>query len=338
MNANGPRLHAIEVRWQFLATAAVVPAEIKAEPSRTVAGAGDPLFAVDHDGVRCLLVPTNGPQPVPAEASGAAVRIKSVELTLAGSRAWYLKIACLAPELYDRFTLLVSDVLDAVMATPMAPALATLQTLAQWQELMRGQSRRASREALAGLFGELTFLESVLGEVPSASVDCWQGPNGERHDFMRGAVAVEVKTTLTRTGRKAGIHGIDQLEPQTASGLLYLAWMRLEVAVGAGETVREIAERIKGKTPYRNAFDTLLASFKFDLTDDSAQVRFIVREHAMFVVDGDFPRLTTRLLTAQSVMNGVGAVSYDIDIATGAVTPLTAAETSAVVRLIAAAA
>ena len=331
MNDEGGRVQALHVRWAFLASLPIQEGEHNTERSQVLEGAADPLLAVDSDRTRCLLVPLDGPQALPAHASGAAVKISSPRLVINGRAGWYLRVACIEPALDDRFSRLVRDALEAVKDAPEAPGLATLRIVGQWQDLMRADSVRLSRESLAGLFGELLLLEDIVDAAPASDLDCWVGPEGQRHDFLRGAIAVEVKTTLRHAGRPASIHGIEQLEPQVPGGQLFMSWNRIEVGIGAGDTVGDVLARIAAKSPFSTTLTKKIDSMRIDVGHEAAQVRFVVRERHMFVVDGGFPRLTRAQLQTGREMPGVGAISYDVDLAIPGLEPLAASEVSSVI-------
>ena len=102
-------------------------------------------------------------------------------------------------------------------------------------------------EELVGLYGELVVLEDLL-RVHRASVKCWTGPFGGRHDFSGRRFALEVKSTLTRVSKTVHISGIEQLMPPASGSELGLMHLVLERAGAAGRTLGDLLESITALT------------------------------------------------------------------------------------------
>ena len=85
------------------------------------------------------------------------------------------------------------------------------------------------------------MLLDVVRTRPPHRVECWVGPTGGRHDFRRGAIAVEVKTTRAHTSRQVTIHGEDQLDAPDG-GALHLHFVRLEEVPSGGASVTSLVD------------------------------------------------------------------------------------------------
>ena len=123
-------------------------------------------------------------------------------------------------------------------------------------------------------------------------VDSWVGPFGGRHDFRRGAVALEVKTTRAHTSRDVTIHGEDQLEAPEG-GSLHLHFVRLEEVPSGGDTVRSVVDDLLSVGAATDRlFEALTAAglpvSELAATDD---VSFEVRERLTLPIDAQTPRI-----------------------------------------------
>ena len=148
------------------------------------------------------------------------------------------------------------------------------------------------RARLAAVFAELLVLRDVVRVDPISRVDSWVGPHGARHDFRRGQVALEVKTTRAHTSRDVTIHGEDQLEPPD-NGTLHLHFVRLEEVPGTGETVQSLVDDLlSAGAPSVRLFLALAASgIPVAELSASADVAFDIRERLTLPVDADMPRV-----------------------------------------------
>lgn len=90
-----------------------------------------------------------------------------------------------------------------------------VESILEFQELLRGLSSKLTRESARGWFAELLVLELLLeNEIePTRVMHAWQGPYGGQKDFVFGnSIAIEVKSSAL-PARDVKISGADQLEP-----------------------------------------------------------------------------------------------------------------------------
>lgn len=183
----------------------------------------------------------------------------------------------------------------------------------EFRRLLAVSSERDSATTV-GLVGELWLLRELVRRE-SSMVFAWSGPKGARHDFRRGPVAVEVKTTVRSEvrDRRVRISDIDQLDPPT-DGSLYLCLVRLEQAMEGSLGVASLVEEIRACLSPAGviAFEECLAS----LGELDGRARFELREEVVYHVQDSFPRLTTAKLTSGVLDPGVSHVSYDLSLET----------------------
>lgn len=166
---------------------------------------------------------------------------------------------------------------------------------------------------VVGLLGELLVLRDAVA-ADAAAIGYWGGPRGERHDFRRAAVAVEVKTTRRAESKTRRIHvsDWDQLEiPQ--DGRLYLHAVRVEQCVGGELSVPRLISELRGVLGgHAGAFEQILGEVEPSLLTVTDE--FSLHSRATFHVLPEFPRLLRSDLKDATRLKGVSAVGYDLDL------------------------
>jgi len=284
---------------------------------RTVAVGVDtaqgPLLAgVDAQGRRHLLVPITSRHTLREELDGKAVVLRRRALEDEHRYQEYASLELVDQRLDEMFTALCVEVSDRVAAEPERAVGALREVLKDWRALLAGNHEVLSSSALAGLFGELYLLRSMLVHDPGAAA-FWTGPTGSAQDFHRGLDAVEVKTTTSPEGRTVTIHGADQLDV-TEPGRLVLHWSRL--LAGQGISVPELVKEVLELTDDRARLRTLLRGVGYHDRDGEqyARQRFEVIESRTYLVGPGFPRITPAGLSGDAVLAGVGPIEYTVDL------------------------
>jgi hypothetical protein len=307
----------LERRWRLAETRATTsPDDVSADPL-PVAWPESSVFAgADGSGTRHLLIPIADKTEVPEEASGAVVTVRKRTLVLEGSRHAYLDIACKRADLFDQFAVLASEVVNTAARTPEHAVRIAGEVLMSWRELLRLMSPSAlTRDTVIGLYGELSILKRIFAMDPLHGLEAWTGPAGARHDFQRGTQTLEVKSSTARRGRPMVIHGLDQLEkiPNTT---LHLWWLRLEVSVGRGQSLRSLVDEILNSCLRHADLEQKLLKVGYELGQPQLYDRplFTQIESRLYPVDDAFPTLTHKHLVAGDLPQGVIALSYEINV------------------------
>ncbi|MFF3344941.1 PD-(D/E)XK motif protein [Streptomyces sp. NPDC002779] len=289
-----------------------------------VTTSSNPLaVAVDHDGHRHLLVPTDAHMKVRRGLDGPVLRLRKRPLEDSDTYQTYADLGCLRDDLSDLFTELCVDVLEQALELPDNPVKALYRVLDRWKSLFRTQGPPLGPEELAGLYGELTVLNRLLARDPSAH-RIWHGPQRYRHDFSTALSAVEVKATTSSEGRRPRIHGLDQLEAPSG-GTLCLAWFRLHRTTnGVGARLVDLVDEALRLCDDEGALLELLALAGYRLADADLyeDVRFAVGEERWYQVGADFPGLTGEALSTAGVTVSVLDVEYTIDLSGESPAPL----------------
>jgi hypothetical protein len=327
----------LERGWRLVESRGTIGAgSIIADPMEILVGARRLLVGVDSDGNRHLLIPVTEAADVET-ARGGAVRLEARSLVMDGSEGAYADVVCSRPDLYDEFAVLAAEVASGVAADPTAPAQTAARVIEEWRELLRAVSIPVlDRSALIGLFAELRVLERVLGADPGCRIDCWTGPNRGRHDFQSGGVVLDVKGSVARRGRPVVIHGIDQLEPPPDADL-FVWWIHLEVAVGRGESLAALVERLLERAFDAAGLEQRLRRTGYDLDqpDGYATPLFTELEARLYRVDESFPALTRRHLVHGDLPARVTRVTYEIDLSGDEPAPVKEEVEALVVRALA---
>lgn len=328
----------LERRWRLAETKPVDEADNVAADPLPLPWPGSPVMVgVDGLGVRHLLLPIQQHVEVSAEVSGAVITLRRRVLVRDGLSRAYLDLACKRAEVFDQFAILSTELLTAAAPNPDDIVKITVDVLASWRELLRSLVRSGlGRDEIIGLFGELLILKRMLAIDARYSVEAWTGPGGGRHDFQRARESLEVKSSTARRGRPVVIHGLDQLErlPQTR---LNLWWLRLEVSVGRGESLRSLVDHVLDTSLTRADLEQKLAKAGYDLhqPDEYEQPLFTQIESRLYLVDEAFPALTRQSLVSGELPAGVIAVSYEINLSGDKPAPVESAQEDRLLNLLA---
>ncbi|MER7583545.1 PD-(D/E)XK motif protein [Kitasatospora sp. NPDC097691] len=304
----------LDEHWRGLDAAPVAEGHVLRTSSLPVATAHGPLLAaVDTGGMRHLLIPLATRQRLSAGVASGALRIFERPLEDDESYGRFADITCTNRELDDVFTGLCRDVLVALAADGERPYRTARAVVEHWRRLFSGGRRPLTDEQVIGLFGELLVLIRLLERDPEA-VRHWAGPEGERHDFTDGRLALEVKSSATVSERRLlQVHGLDQLEPPEG-GELFIAWQRLQPDP-RGRTLDELVAHARDLCDDEAAFLSKLARLGYQRPDqDQDSQRLAPVESRWYPVDDGFPRLTTASIPGAEVPAGVFDVRYTVDL------------------------
>ena len=154
------------------------------------------------------------------------------------------------------FGFLVEFVLSELSRNGQPKTSEILLSIQRWLEFSNSRKRRISPSKQIGLFGELTFLESLMIDMPQFNhLEGWTGPNGSPIDFSFGAgFGVEVKSRLQPFKDWIAISSTSQLDNSLPA--LHLVVFDF-VPTDVGVDLREKVELMKAN------FSTLDEQFAF---------------------------------------------------------------------------
>jgi Putative PD-(D/E)XK family member, (DUF4420) len=301
--------------WAVLGAAAAREATIRVEPAGVAVPDGDVLAGLDVDGGRHLLIPVVPLTGFREDRRSAGVQIRRTVLEDAGVGRHFVDVICLVPRLNDLFAQVAADMLQALLLDPGDPPRACHEILERWRELLeKPDPQLLGPKQLAGLFGELLVVKELVQRNPANGIDAWTGPSRSQHDFTRGSLAIEVKTTTVREGRMVEIHGAEQLE-RPDGGELLLCFVRLDVEPD-GTSVPELVDSVLALGIERRTFLDLLArgGYEPSRAAEYQRPRFVIRERSFYQVTQDFPQITASSFRAGAVPPGVLRIRYDVDL------------------------
>lgn len=202
----------------------------------------------------------------------------------------YLDLTCRADELIGVFSVLADDVVSRIEARDQSCSTALLGALQDWRELMK-PARALSEEAARGLFGELTVLYLLAQRNPIYAVECWTGPEMERHDFCTPQGDLEVKTS-SKEAFEVTISSLSQLDPRDGLPLILL---RIAVETSAtGENITDMVSKLVDAGCLQAPLIQKLVNAGFLWGSDPDEHRFVVKGPIMaWAVDEAFPGLRT---------------------------------------------
>ena len=189
----------------------------------------------------------------------------------------------------------VTDIFDEQKAL-----LALKKRYITWKTMFkRDTDSKISQEVLQGLYGELYFLKSYMLDKYSieVAVNAWSGPDAKSKDFSVETDWYEVKT-VGANATSVRISSLTQLDSENDGHLVIVKVeaMSDEFDNGAssvGEIFKYIFERIKDET-VEGIFLSKLSSYGFDISDKTFDKRFDVKSLNLYLVNGNFPRLTEK--------------------------------------------
>lgn len=217
-----------------------------------------------------------------------------------------LCLTCSDRRLHPTFVSLLGEMVDRSARSHRPCMDELMDSLASWRAILAREKDRLSRNALIGLFGEVTILCEIAERDPMAALAAWRGPDQAPHDFQR-VNALEVKT-MTGTGAPVvGIHGLTQLDPPHG-GTLHLVALRVEES-DEGTTLGELFDRAASLgIPHSTLLDRAGVRAL-----DGDERRLIVAEARVFKVDDDFPGLRASRLS-QAQLAGVEDVRFSLQL------------------------
>lgn len=251
-------------------------------------------------------------------------RLRDIEVSLSPpdeSGTQILAFKLLDANQQDIFETLCKDIICAATLTESEAAAvsAALSRTWRWHHLLRGGSGTLlSPEEQKGLLGELFVLERLL--LPridaSSAVTAWRGPMGAPKDFQIARVAIEAKSRRGGATPSVYVTSESQLD-ESGVDSLFLYVVELDEAPmdsKQGVTLHDVAERIRGRLNSVNPgstaiLETRLSAAGYRIEDDYSGHRWLEGATHIYLVSGDFPRITSG-----EVRSGVSNVRYSVSL------------------------
>lgn len=316
----------LEDAWTYLEEGPRDGGMIATRPLRVSSAHGSIRAAMDSAGVRHLLVPVATADAVVSDRISKGVVVVPQRLEVDGNDAWFADLVCVDPSLSDVYAQLAGAVCERVEAAPAVAGSACAELLIDWRELLTPQTQMG-RQIAVGLFGELQILRELVRQTGPAAFSVWVGPEGHVHDLVGSGVAIEVKSTETRNGRRVEVHGVEQLDSEEGVDL-HLQFFRI-IADPEGESLEDLAQSLAELgVPYKKLMQRM-SSGGYGKEGNTDPLRFRVLESDLYVVDDSFPALT-RASFSGGLPRGIERITYVADLAAATPGPLGEAQRAGV--------
>lgn len=262
-------------------------------------------------GERVLVLASAGRVPLGFEA----VRLRGLSASVhqSSSQPSTLLVVTLGDEAFcDLFDVLAVDLIEAVasVSEPEGPDVFAARLLL-WKDLFdRSRIGGLSRDEQTGLFGELLFLERLLGEgvAMDAAVAMWQGPRRADRDFEHRLHGVEIKTTTGRLDLPVRISSLAQLD---AGALESLHLLRVGLVEDPeGRSLNDLVDGLRARSPALAAalnLELVRAGYLDAHRERYGSPSFSVARQACYRVGQGFPALTLG-----NVPEGVVGARYEL--------------------------
>ena len=219
--------------------------------------------------------------------------------------------------LEETFDVLCNDIIDFLVTSlnELSAIKGVNSKLEAWKMLFARLSNSVlTIERQKGLFGELTFLNTLLDAGLNSEVVllAWTGPDMERRDYLLNGIGVEVKTTAANYP-VLKISNETQLEIN-ALEFLSLVLYSMEVRRGNQQTLVNLVNSIKVKLDSLSEIELFrlkLSQYGYFTEDEGyyESREFIIRDVYSYRVEDNFPRLIP-----QNIPIGVFYSSYKIEL------------------------
>lgn len=288
--------------------------DVASRSSGVQTGFGPARYALGPAGERRLLL------PCAAGTTGRDLRGSprlAVALTPYSSgtgQQLFVDILCRDRRLDVVFAELCREILKR-LGSGEGPVEAASGTISDFRELLlAGPAGDLTRSKIAGLLGELIVLRRLI-PLSTDATGSWTGPYEQRHDFRRGVLALEVKSSLRSDATKVEIHGAEQLLPP-AGGRLFLLHVRMEPAQNGalriGRVFDELVAAGATELPLRSG---LARTGCVDPHDpDWNAPAFELEGLDAYEVSPGFPRVTPEQFPGGEVPEAISGLNYSVDL------------------------
>ncbi|ABD55779.1 PD-(D/E)XK motif protein [Jannaschia sp. CCS1] len=302
-------------------------------PSRATAvttGYGHVRIAIGPQGEPRLLVPVGSPASGSTNVGSRNLVLARSSFRSSGKLEHFIDVTLRNSQLTRVFTELVEEILKR-LENGEPPESSVHGTIQDFRNLLaKTPEGEIPLTKLGGLIGELVILERLTAMRPEA-LDGWTGPIGQRHDFRRCSIALEVKSSLRSDAARVTIHGPEQLLPPS-DGRLILVHIRLEPVDGGALSVAELHQAIIKHGTDELALDERLAEIgcRDPRAEEWNATRFAIEGIDFYAVSTGFPSVTPASFSDDMLPAGVVNLTYEIDLSTARGHLLDPAQTAAV--------
>lgn len=321
-------------QWKLIAgeitESGLALSDLKLLPTNTLTTWGEIYLGIDSRGRRHVIVPVPDNANEECEDNSQGIAIEVRPYIVSGKEVLFCDIACKLEELNELFTVVAQDIIDHLLNEPdTSPFPLALKVLERWRQLLERMPERVlSKGKVAGLMGELLFLSKLADKSPDV-LNHWVGPDGASHDFVSRNINVEVKTSARENGRHISVQSLEQLDISKEQKL-YLFFVKIRTPTGTGMTLPGMIDELllKGVNSIDLHKKLLAAGYQPDQREAYLEQPLQFVEAFLYRVDhAGFPRLTKDSF-ADELPEGIGKVSYEVNLDIPSLSPLSEDEFS----------
>lgn len=183
-----------------------------------------------------------------------------------------------------------------------------VERIAKWREFFKRKHKPLTESEIIGLFGELQFAKEMMDHGISNIIDYWSGPIKSAQDYKSSKICAEVKTKVADQLTSVKISSEEQLNNGNSTSM-YLVVYRLEKS-SAGMTIHDMVQTVSDKLSdsRKNIFDAKLLCLGYQ-KEDEYDSKYISKESRQFIIENDFPRITT-----PSLPTGTFGITYNLSL------------------------
>lgn len=178
-----------------------------------------------------------------------------------------------------------------------------------WKEWKNLLGNKNIDDRVYDVLGELCVLEWLISNGEDAN---WNGPSGASYDIETEKRFVEVKSSVVRERKEITISNQFQLDPPGKS--LNLVFCQFEPTVGTGVSINILVDQLKNKGVNIAGLNQKLKELGFEEGRSSRNRTFILHDMLKYVVDSDFPRITSASFVNGVMPNGITKITYTVDL------------------------
>ncbi|WP_026547229.1 PD-(D/E)XK motif protein [Paenarthrobacter nicotinovorans] len=313
--------------YQFLARELSAKGKFRVRDSGVECSQGVVFHAVDSMGRLTILVPLSSSEVGFVDWNSKALSLEFKSLEFHNELRPFLILQCTDDKLDSQFALLSDEVLEAIELEPAQALKATLSTLDRWRRLFESDRPGILGPAqLAGLLAELSVLERLVSAHGPKALATWQGPNGNRHDFVLSECSIEVKATTNHNNMVVTIHGSKQLLA-AENAALYVHAFQMEPSpegISVPEKIVDLLAMGVGRLDLLAKLNGAKYSESHSKIYDA--VRFSPLMDRTYRVDSRFPRITAETVCPPDVLEKLTDVTYAVDLGQLESSPLDVAQ------------
>lgn len=296
-------------------------ATMKTRQTPFIHGESSILAGRDRHGNPHLLIPIDSDSSLDSKLLSSYIGYERRQLMdPTGKLVTFVDMYCLVPDVDALFAPICLEISEALagggsQGGPNFIEKSISQVISRWREILKAlEAASISGNAVTGIVGELLALRCLLESKKENALNGWVGQDKTRHDFEFKDEAYEVKASTVQANKTCHINGLGQLEYPigTKLRLLHFQIERAEGAMSVADLVSEIGalvggtELVMAKLPFSNSIGQQIPEWMATWT-------FKINSATSFIVDENFPRISTSTITKHALKNASN-VGYSLNL------------------------